>query len=497
MPSQPQQSRVAFFVFMTAIAICSAAAGESPPEKTPERPPNVVMFVVDDLGQRDLGCYGSTFYETPHIDRLAATGVRLTQAYSACPVCSPTRASLITGLYPQRTGITDFIGAAQPEAWKRNTKLLPAPCATHLALEHITIAEHLKTAGYATFFAGKWHLGGDGFLPENQGFDINRGGTAQGGPYGGKKYFSPYGNPKLSDGPPGEHLPDRLATEAVRFMENHREQPFLIWLPFYSVHTPLMARPDLEQKYLAKRALLDGVDQFADEPPRRVRMSQDHAVYAGMVEAMDQAVGKVLQRLNELQLEQRTLVIFTSDNGGLSTSEGSPTSNQPLRAGKGWLYEGGIRTAAILRMPGRLPAGSVSDIPAISCDYVPTILDACRIDSTETHLDGVSLLPALQQGAVTPNRPLFWHYPHYGNQGGAPGAAVLQDGWKLIEWFEDGAIELFYLPNDPSEKANLATEQIARVAELRQRLQLWQANVQAKKTSANPGWDPQKPSGRR
>lgn len=497
MPSQPQQSRVAFFVFITATAICSAAGGESPTEQSQKRPPNVVMFIVDDLGQRDLGCYGSNFHETPHIDRLAANGVRLTHAYSACPVCSPTRASLVTGLYPQRTGITDYIGAAQPEAWKRNTRHLPAPYATHLALEHVTIAERLKAAGYATFFAGKWHLGGDGFLPEDQGFDINLGGTAQGGPYGGKKYFSPYGNPKLSDGPPGEHLPDRLATEAVRFMEQHREQPFLIWLPFYSVHTPLMARPDLEQKYLAKRALLDVVDQFADEPPRRVRMSQDHAVYAGMVEAMDQAVGKVLQRLDELQLEQNTLVIFTSDNGGLSTSEGSPTSNHPLRAGKGWLYEGGIRTAAILSMPGRLPAGSVSDHPAISCDYVPTILDACRIDSSKALLDGISLLPALQQDAPNARRSLFWHYPHYGNQGGAPGAAVLQDGWKLIEWFEDGAIELFYLPEDPSERVNLATEQVARAAELRQRLHLWQTSVQAISTSANPNWDPQKPNGRR
>jgi arylsulfatase A-like enzyme len=216
-----------------------------------------------------------------------------------------------------------------------------------------------------------------------------------------------------------------------------------------------------------------------------------------MVEAMDDAVGKVLQRLNELQLEQSTLVIFTSDNGGLSTSEGSPTSNQPLRAGKGWLYEGGIRTAAMLSMPGRLPAGSVSDLPTISCDYVPTILDACGINSGGTHLDGISLLPALQSGSVNASRPLFWHYPHYGNQGGAPGAAVLQDGWKLIEWFEDGVVELFYLPDDPSEKVNLVTEQRGRAEALRRRLQLWQADVRAVRTSANPGWDPQKPSGRR
>ena len=463
-----------------------------------DRPPNVVVFIVDDLGQRDLGCYGSTFYETPNLDRLAATGVRLTHAYSACPVCSPTRASLVTGLYPQRTGITDYIGAPQPAAWKRNTLHLPAPYATQLALEHTTIAERLKARGYATFFGGKWHLGGDGFLPEHQGFDLNFGGTAQGGPYGGKKYFSPYGNPKLSDGPPGEHLPDRLASEAVRFIDANRNSPFLVWLPFYSVHTPLMARPDLEQKYKAKRSLLSQVDQFADEPPRKVRLSQDHAVYAGMVEAMDQAVGKVLSHLAEHKLDQNTLVIFTSDNGGLSTSEGSPTSNQPLRAGKGWLYEGGIRTAAILRWPEHLPAAAVNSTPAISCDYVPTILDACGIPLTDNeNLDGVSLLNALQPNATPQSRPLFWHYPHYGNQGGAPGAAVLLDGWKLIEWFEDGRIELFHLADDPSEQHNLATAQPEKSQHLLQLLHAWQTDVKALASTPNPAWDPQKPNGRR
>jgi arylsulfatase A-like enzyme len=462
------------------------------------RPPNIIVFIVDDLGQRDLGCYGSSFYETPHIDRLAAGGVRLTRAYSACPVCSPTRASLVTGLYPQRTGITDYIGAPQPAAWKRNTRHLPAPYKLQLSLDHTTVAERLREKGYATFFGGKWHLGGEAYLPEDQGFDINRGGTEKGGPYGGKKYFSPYGNPKLTDGPPGEHLPDRLASEAAQFMEQHRDRPFLIWLPFYSVHTPLMARPDLEQKYLAKRRQLEQVDQFADEPPRKVRISQDHAVYAAMVEAMDQAVGKVLDQLTELQLDEQTLVIFTSDNGGLSTSEGSPTSNQPLRAGKGWLYEGGIRTAAVLRWPARLPAAAVNNTPAISCDYVPTILDACRIPLPEgEHLDGVSLLPLMQPGVSPPQRSLFWHYPHYGNQGGAPGAAMLEEDWKLIEWFEDGRLELFHLPSDPSEQRNLAESEAERAHGMLQRLRVWQADVGAIRSTDNPGWNAQKPDGRK
>jgi len=460
--------------------------------------PNVVLFLVDDLGQRDLSCYGSSFYETPNIDRLASDGIRLTNAYAACPVCSPTRASLLTGRYPQRTGVTDYIGAAQPAKWKRNTKHLPAAYSEHLALEEVTIAEMLRAAGYATFFAGKWHLGGDGFSPEDQGFDVNKGGLAAGGPYGGKKYFSPYGNPKLSDGPAGEHLPDRLATEANTFISEHRDTPFFVYFPFYSVHTPLMARPDLQQKYEAKRSLLTSVDAFGDEPPRRVRTSQDHAIYAGMVEAMDESVGKVLRKLDELELSEKTLVIFTSDNGGLSTSEGSPTSNSPLRAGKGWMYEGGIRAAAIARWSGVIPAGQVSDEPVISADYFPTIMEATGVAAPEAvTLDGVSVLPTLKGKSLGLNRPLFWHYPHYGNQGGAPAAAILENGWKLIEWFDDERVELFCLAEDPSEASNKADSQPDRVNDLRQKLHAWQADVGARRSTVNPAYDPSLPSGRK
>lgn len=463
-----------------------------------ERPLNVVVLIADDLGQRDLGCYGSTFYETPALDQLAAGGVRFTRAYSACPVCSPTRAALTTGRYPQRSGITDYIGAAQPEAWKRNTRHLPAAYSLQLALPETTVAEILRERGYATFFAGKWHLGGDGFLPEQQGFDVNLGGLAQGGPYGGKKYFSPYGNPKLPDGPAGEHLPDRLASEAVRFMETHRDHPFLIWLPFYDVHTPLMARDDLRKKYEQKRASLSERDVFADEPPRKVRMSQDHAVYGGMVEAMDLAAGKILQALDRLQLTERTLVIFTSDNGGLSTSEGSPTSNQPLRAGKGWLYEGGIRTPCLMRLPGRIPAGVTCDTPVMSIDYLPTIVDFCVADTDgRFSFDGQSLRQQLQRPEQADlSRTLFWQYPHYGNQGGAPGAAVLQDGWKLIEWFEDERFELFRVYEDTGEQRNVAAEHPGVVTSLRSQLQDWQVLVGAKRSAVNPSWNPQRQEGR-
>ena len=313
----------------------------------PSRKTNIVFMLADDLGWRDLGCFGSSFYETPNLDRLAASGMMFTNAYAACPVCSPTRASIMTGKYPVRTGITDYIGAAQPAKWSRNTKLLPAPYQERLALEETTIAEAMKERGYATFFAGKWHLGPEGYWPENQGFDINKGGIDRGGPYGGKKYFSPYGNPRLEDGPDGEHLPDRLGTETVKFIEANTDRPFLAYLAFYSVHTPLMARKDLEEKYRKKaEALKFAGPRFIPEGAREARQVQDHAIYGGMVEAMDQAAGKVLAALDRLHLTDHTIVVFMSDNGGLSTSEGSPTSNLPLRAGKGWMYEGGdTRTA--------------------------------------------------------------------------------------------------------------------------------------------------------
>jgi arylsulfatase A-like enzyme len=472
------------------LAQCSA---EKPTDRL-----NVVVLVVDDLGQRDLGCYGSSFYETPNADRLASEGVMFSQAYAACPVCSPTRASLVTGLYPQRTGITDYIGAAQPDRWRRNTPHLPAPYSMQLALEQQTIAEFLKPAGYSTFFGGKWHLGDEGFFPEDQGFDVNRGGIARGGPYGGKRYFSPYGNPRLTDGPPGEHLPDRLAQEAVSFMEQNRDSPFLVWLPFYSVHTPLMAREDLKKKYQERREQREVRDVFADEPPRKVRMSQDHAVYAGMVEAMDQAIGRVLSGIERLGLKDNTLVILTSDNGGLSTSEGSPTSNMPLRAGKGWLYEGGIRVVSIVRLPRQVPAGTTCDAPIISMDYVPTILDFCNVETPqELKFDGQSLRPLLAGVAAEQfQRPLFWQYPHYGNQGGAPGAVALDGQWKLIEWFDDGKTELFDLENDLGETQNVAAEHPEIVEKLRKQLQAWQRDVGAKSSTPNAAYDPAKKNGR-
>ncbi|MBL9144785.1 MAG: sulfatase [Verrucomicrobiaceae bacterium] len=459
-------------------------------------PPNVVLFIADDLGCRDLGCYGSTFYETPNLDRLAKQGAQFTNAYAACPVCSPSRAGLITGRYPQRTGVTDYIGAAQPDKWKRNTQLLPAPYAERLSLEEVTLAEVLKDKGFATFFAGKWHLGTEGFWPENQGFDVNMGGIDRGGPYGRGKYFTPYDNPRLPDGPPGEHLPDRLATEATKFIDANKTKPFLIYFPFYDVHTPLQSRADLQAKYEAKRQQLGLEPKFGKEPPRDVRLVQEHAVYAGMVEAMDAAVGKVLAKLDELGLAENTIVLFTSDNGGLSTSEGSPTSNLPYRGGKGWLYEGGIREPLLIRWPAKVKPGSTIDTPVCGIDLAPTLIDATGATTRPGQkLDGVSLLPVLTASGKLAERPLFWHYPHYGNQGGAPGAAMRLGDWKLIEWFE-GKTELFNLATDISEKSDLAAQEPERVKTMLAQLKAWQADVGAKFPTPNADYDPSKPDGR-
>ncbi len=463
-------------------------------------PSNVVFFLADDLGWRDLGCYGSQFYETPNIDALAASGVRFTQAYAACPVCSPTRASILTGKHPVRLRVTDYIsprGANQPEAWNRNTMLLPAAYSDRMPLGETTLAEALRDEGYATFFAGKWHLGPEGYWPEDQGFDINRGGFEAGGPWGGNSYFTPYENPNLPDGPPGEHLPDRLATETADFIEAHRDEPFLAYLSFYSVHTPLMARENLERQYAAKAAKIRFAGpRFIQEQFREARQVQDHAVYAGMVAALDAAVGKVLRAIESNGLAARTVVVFMSDNGGLSTSEGSPTANLPLRGGKGWLYEGGIREPMLIRAPGLTRPGSVNDTAVTSTDFFPTLLELLGLRTRPSqHVDGMSLVPLLR-GDELVRGPLYWHYPHYGNQGGAPGAAIRDGDWKLIQWYEGGPPELYHLANDEGERYDLARLRPEKATALARHLEAWLTEVDANMPTQNDGYDPQRPSGR-
>ncbi|MEO1616089.1 MAG: sulfatase [Planctomycetota bacterium] len=454
---------------------------------------NYVVFLVDDLGFMDIGANNpKCFYDTPHIDRLAESGMRFTDGYAANPVCSPTRFSLMTGRYPSRVDATNFFSG------KRSGRFRSAPLNNKMPLEEVTVAELLKEKGYATFFAGKWHLGPDEtFYPQAQGFDINVGGYHRGGPYSGKRYFAPFENPQMEkESPAGEHLPARLARDTAAFIDAHRDEPFLAYLSFYSVHTPLMGRPDLVQKYKERAAKVTG-EEFAPEEQvfgdkeRRVRILQKHAVYAAMVEAMDQAVGEVLQQIDEAGLADRTVVVFTSDNGGLSTSEGSPTSNLPLRGGKGWLYEGGIREPWIIRYPGVTEPGSVSRQPICSIDLLPTIAASVGAALPE-NVDGIDLHPALR-GEPLKRDALFWHYPHYSNQGGIPGGAIRVGNHKLIERYEDGRVHLYDLAADIGERTDLADDKPELVQSMREELHAWYKVVDAKFLGEKDGVVPWRP----
>ena len=428
---------------------------------------NVIFILADDLGWADLGCYGSTFDETPHLDRLAAQGVRFTQAYAACPVCSPTRAAAMTGKYPARLHLTDYIGG-----FKRG-KLNPAPYLDHLPLEETTVAKAFQSAGYATGFVGKWHLGGQGFGPLDQGFGWNLAGSARGAP---ATYFSPYKIANLRDGPRGEYLTDRLAVEAVRFVKDHRDQPFLLWFCPYAVHIPLQAKPEFVARFAAKARQITGAAQqrFRPEGTHMDRRVQDHAVYAAMLASLDESVGTVVKAVNDLGIADRTLIIFTSDNGGLSTAEGSPTSNAPLRAGKGWLYEGGVRVPLIVKGPRVSHPGRIVETPAITMDLAATMLDLAGLPKTARKpVDGVSLLPLLTNQGHVDCDAMFWHYPHYGNQGGSPSGAIRLGDWKLIEFYEDNRLELYNLKQDPGELHDLAESEPQRAEDLRRRLHAW------------------------
>lgn len=465
--------------------------------------PNVVLILVDDLGRQDMGCEGATFYETPNIDRLAKHGMRFENAYAACQVCSPSRAAIQTGRAPARLHITDYIGAPQPEQWKRNTKLLPAAYQPQLPLEERTIAEALVENGYRTFFAGKWHLGGDGFLPTDQGYQINVGGHAAGTPPGG--FFSPYKNPQLADGPVGESLPLRLGQETAQFIRQNAATPFFAMLSFYSVHAPLQTTKELWQKYRDKAeglGLATPRTRFLLDRTMEVRQVQDHPIYAGMIESMDRAVGIVLDAIQEAGQAENTIVLFTSDNGGVSSGDGFATSCLPLRGGKGRQWEGGLRVPLYIHWPG-VTHGTTSPSLAIGTDFFPTILEMAGVASpshassekgsspplaSSTAMDGRSLVPILR-GGIDGERALYWHYPHYGNQGGEPSAAMRRGDWKLIHYFEEDRIELYNLQEDIGEQHDLALVEPARAAAMRAELASWQTSVGAAMPCPHLGYD--------
>jgi arylsulfatase A-like enzyme len=471
-------------VFAAALgaAVLVLSAGLRP--AVAARKPNFLFILVDDLGGTDLGCYGSTYYETPNLDRLAAEGVRFTDAYASCPVCSPTRASIMTGKYPARVGITDWIPGGDP----KNRKLRCPRDLHQLPLEEVTIAEALREAGYKTFFAGKWHLGGEGHFPEKQGFEINKGGHHKGSPPGG--YYSPYKNPKLDSGPDGEYLPDRLTDETMAFMEANRDHPFLAYLAFYTVHTPIQACkrhfPKFEKKL--KQAGKPTGAAFRKERNGWTKLRQDDPAFASMVYAMDENVGRLLRRLDTLDLTEDTVVIFTSDNGGLSTlgRQWAPTCNEPFRAGKGWCYEGGIRVPLIIRAPGTARSERACGVPVTSTDFYPTMLELAGLPPAPgQHADGISLSPLLTDGGVLDRDALYWHYPHYHGSTWAPGAAIRAGKWKLIEFYEENAVELYDLASDAGEKQDLSRSHADRTNELRAMLRAWQEKVGAKMPAQN------------
>jgi len=422
-----------------------------------ERPLNFIVLLVDDMGATDLGCTGSTYYQTPHIDQLAREGTLFTHAYSACTVCSPTRSALLTGKYPARTHITDWIaGHARPHA-----KLLPPDWCKELPAVETTLPEMLKTKGFVTGSFGKWHLGSR--PPTEHGFDSNFGGYHRGQP---ETWFSPYRNPALTDGPPGEFLTERLTAEVVKFMTENRDRPFFVNFPHYAVHTPLGGKKDIIAKYRA-----------ANEPDN----SHRNPVYASMVESVDDSVGRLRAKLTELNLASRTVFIFTSDNGGLLPI----TSNLKLRAGKGSAYEGGVRVPLIIHWPGLGEPGDLVHVPVITMDLCATIAAATGFTP---HSDGRNLRPCIT-GDKLPDRPLFWHYPHYHPGGATPYSAVLYRDWRLIRFHEDNHTELYDLTADPLEKKNLAASQKDQHATLTALLDDWLKETGAQMPVPNPAYD--------
>ena len=414
--------------------------------------PNILFILADDLGINDLACYGRREHRTPHLDQLARDGTRFTSAYCAQPICSPSRAAILTGLTPARLHLTTFLPG---RADAPSQKLLHPKITQQLPLEHTTLAEALKKEGYATACVGKWHLGGKGFQPADQGFDFVHTGRAS-------------TKPDENEGGKGEY---DLTQAALRFIETNRARPFFLYLPHNTPHIAYSAKTNL----VAKNA-------GAFEP-----------VYAAVIETLDDTVGLLLNKLDALGLRSNTLVIFTSDNGGLHVPEGGHqriTDNSPFRAGKGFLYEGGLRVPLLVRWPGRIPAGRVTGSPVINTDWLPTLLEFAGVTPLKS-LDGESFASLLTGGAGRA-RKFHWHFPHYTNQGSRPGGAVREGDWKYIEHYDtapNGA-ELYHLARDPGETNNLAAQETNRVQEMHRALTSWMVEVGAQTNTPNPKFNP-------
>jgi len=485
-------------IFLLCLFSAIFAAEQTAPSK------NIVFILADDLGVMDVGAFNpQTFYETPRLNRLAEEGMRFTSAYTACNVCSPSRYSIMAGKYPVRSGVTNFLAGTRSERFE------PAKLDLFMPLEEKTLGEAFQEAGYRTAYIGKWHLGDmNRFGPSQQGFDVVS---------GDGRYLSPeYATIKFTAHPPVQQNEPRIEIRTEQITDDAltvldafhamEKKPFLLYLAFYQVHVPLGASEKHVAPYRKKKEELglqnDDAKDFADEEqcfatdsPRQTRVRQNHAVYAAMVSHMDECIGRVLDKLDALGLRENTIVVFMTDNGGLTTAEGAPTSNLPFRAGKGWNYEGGLRAPLIVRVPKLVKPNSVCDVPVISTDFYPTLLDLSGIPSQpQQHVDGVSFASLLRgEQTELPPRDLFWHYPHYSNQGGFPSSAIRAGDYKLIQRLEDGRVHLYNLKEDIGERNDLAEKMPEKVAELQQRLVAWYKDTGARFLEPKDGRIPWRP----
>lgn len=460
---------ILFFVFFL----------ESGCRQKTQNPPNVILILVDDLGWSDLTSYGSSFYETPNIDRLAADGMKFTNAYSACPVCSPSRASILTGKNPTTLHFTGHITRTGKHRYPAHGRIIPPDDLMHVNLEEKMIAEALKEHGYATASIGKWHVGDqEKYFPTHQGFDVNIGGYNQGMP---PTFWGPYKKPEsdwnreiptLKNSRKGEYLTDRLTDEAIKFIDEHKEGPFFVYLSHYAVHLPLEAPDSLVKKY--ERKMMSNT-------------SQKSPVYAAMIESVDTNIGRLLDSLKSMGLDENTIIVFASDNGG----EQEATTNRPLREGKGFLYEGGIRTPLIFKWNNRIKPGSVSDIPVISDDLYPTILSLTgNSSSAPGDIDGLSLTPVLFDKGSIERKSLQWYYPHYSPQAQMPGYAIREGNYKLIEYYDPVSVELYDLKKDIGEQVNLAGKMPERVKQMQADFATWLRKRNPVLHTSNPAFEP-------
>ena len=481
------------FLLVAVIVFFSCKPESKDEAKMDVQPPNILFILVDDLGIADLSFTGSEYYETPNIDKLAEKSVVFTQGYANNRVCSPSRASIMLGQNAPRHGITDWIGAKTGEDWrktKRHDKMLPAEYNHHLNQKDTTLAEAFKQNGYTTFYAGKWHLGDVGNHPEDHGFDINKGGWESGSPRGG--YFSPYINPKLENKEDGQQLSYRLAKETANFMEQQKDKPFFAYLSFYAVHGPIQTQPETWAKYRAK-AEKQGIAEkgFAMEKNLPIRQHQDNPVYAGLIENMDEAVGLVLDELERLNLDKNTIVVFTSDNGGVASGDAFSSSMSPYPGGKGYQWEGGIREPYFIYVPNQAP--KEIETPVAGADFYPTLLDLANLELLPNqHKDGKSLKPLIDGNGKLEERSLYWHYPHYGNQGGDPSSMIRLGDWKLIHYYEEETQQLYNLAEDPYEKNDLSEVEPKRTQQMHRQLMGYLNEVGAKFPQPDPKFDPEK-----